>query len=319
MIDRLRAFSSIGLALGLLATAAAAQPLRSVTLPDALAYPEGVGLDPAGFVYTASAVDGTVVRTSLKDGRSTVLVQPGILLRTSKADFPRVLGIKRDAANRLWLMGGRTGKVFVVDARSGKLIKEISTPGEGGVLNDAVVTADAAYVTDTLRPILWRIPIKGNQIGEAEPWIRFGGTPIAYSEGLNLNGIALSRDGRSLVVVQMDKGLLFKIDRASKAITPIDTAGQALSGGDGLVLDGTRLYLVRQPEAEVVTLDLTPDLRSARVISRFKDPALAWPATAAKVGNDLLVVNSQFDKNGTNNPVRPFGLAVIPTARLAGK
>lgn len=319
MIIHPRVLLGAGLALALISTGGMAQSVRHLTLPENLTYPEGIGFDPAGYVFTASASDGAVVRTSLRDGRSTLLVGPGILLRSDSAAFPRMLGIKFDAAGRLWIMGGRTGKVFVVDASSGRLIKQLSTPGGGGVLNDAVVTANAVYVTDTLRPILWRIPLQGDRIGNAEAWINLDGTPIAYSAGLNLNGIAISASGSSLIVVQMDKGLLFKVDIATKVITPIDVGKAALSGGDGLVLDGTTLYVVRQPEAEVVTLKLAPDLRSGQVIARFKHPALSWPATAVKVGDELVVVNSQFNKQDSKDPTLPFTLAVIRVSKSATK
>jgi hypothetical protein len=42
-------------------------------------------------------------------------------------------------------------------------------------------------------------------------------------------GIAATPDGRSLIVVQMTKGLLFKLDIATKKVTAIDTAGADLS------------------------------------------------------------------------------------------
>ena len=319
MTSRLQISLAMGVGLALVGHSAMAQSVRAIPLPAELHYPEGIGYDPDGYVFTASASDGAVVRTSLKDGSSTTITKPGVLLRGSSANFPRILGIKVDGSKRLWIAGGRTGKIFALDSRSGRLIKELVVAGEGSVLNDAVATREAVYVTDTLRPILWRIALSGNGIGEPEPWINFGGTPIEYADGLNLNGIAIDPTGRSLIVVQMDKGLLFKIDVNTKAIAPIDIGGADLSGGDGLVLDGTTLYVVRQPAAEIVSLQLAPDLSSARVVSRYRSPVLQWPATAAKVGNDLLVVNSQFNKQGSGNPTVPFTVSVIPVAALGPK
>ncbi|HJT42925.1 MAG TPA: hypothetical protein VJ750_05430 [Rhizomicrobium sp.] len=309
-----------GLAFCLLSTAATAQAIREIQLPAELSYPEGIGYDAAsGHIYTASALDGVVVRTNLRSGASDIVAKPGVILPADSKVFPGALGMKVDRAKRLWLAGGRTGKIHVLDTRDGSLIKTIATPGEGGVLNDTVVTQDYVYVTDTFRPILWRVPVNGDQIGEAEAWIDFKDTPIDYTAaGPKLNGITLTPDGKNLIVVHMGKGLLFKISIATRAITPIDIGTDTVQGGDGLALDGTTLYVVRQPAAEVVTIKLAADLNTGKVVSRLTDPTFKWPATAVKVGDELLVVNAQFNKRATNDPVRPFSVTAIPVSRLGG-
>jgi Cu-Zn family superoxide dismutase len=113
--------------------------------------------------------------------------------------------------------------------------------------------------------------------------------------------------------------LLFRIGVEDKQIVPIDIGGESVATGDGLVLDGRTLYVVRQGEQEIVTIDLAADLSKGRVVSRFKDPALAWPATAVKVGDRLLVVNTQFNRRGTKDPVLPFSIVGVPVALLSGK
>ncbi|HKQ45881.1 MAG TPA: hypothetical protein VJS47_10860 [Rhizomicrobium sp.] len=308
------------LAFCLLSSVAAAQAIREIQLPAELSYPEGIGYDAAsGHIYTASALDGIVVRTNLRSGASEIIAKPGVILPDDNKVFPGALGMKVDRAKRLWLTGGRTGKIHVLDTRDGSLIKTIATPGEGGVLNDTVVTQDYVYVTDTFRPTLWRVPVNGSQIGEAEAWIDLKGSPIDYSQqGPKLNGVTLTPDGKDLIVVHMGNGKLFKIGIATRAITPIDIGTDTVQGGDGLALDGTLLYVVRQPAAEVVTVKLASDLSSGKIVSRLTDPAIKWPATAVKVGDELLVVNAQFNKRATNDPVRPFSVTAIPVSRLGG-
>jgi Cu-Zn family superoxide dismutase len=227
--------------------------------------------------------------------------------------------MKLDTAARLWVAGGRTGRAAVVDARSGKVLKrfETTTPA-ASLINDVALVGTAAFFTDTFTPTLWRVTTRGDQIGELEPWLAFAGTPLQYAEGPNLNGILATPDGRHLVVIQMNKGLLFRIDIADKRVSAIDVGGAPLSGGDGLVLDGTTLYVVRQTEEEIVTLELSADLGTGRVRNRFKNPALAWPATAAKAGNRLLVVNSQFNRRANGSAKTPFEIVGIPLAMLAG-
>ena len=121
------------------------------------------------------------------------------------------------------------------------------------------------------------------------------------------------------VVVQMNKGLLFRVDVADKQITAIDLGGESVATGDGLVLDSQTLYVVRQGEQEIVTIDLAGGSRQGSRVSRFKDPALAWPATAVKAGDRLLVVNTQFNKRTTKDPVMPFSIVAVPVSRLTGK
>ena len=301
----------------LLAGDALAQPLATYSLPAEVRFPEGVALDRAtGALYTAGAEDGLVVRLDPATGRSTVVAPAGVALQTPV--FPGALGMELDGAGRLWMALGRSGGMAVIDSRSGALIKRFAGGREGSLINDVTVTGQAAYFTDTFNPVLWRVPVQVGTIGELEPWIDFTGTALEWGPGANINGIAATPDGATLIVVQMAKGLLFTIDTASRKVTPIDLKGETVPGADGLVLDGATLYVVRQPAAEIVTLRLAPDMKSASVVSRFTDPALAWPATAAKSGSDLVVVNTQFNKRTTNDATTPFTLVRVPVARLQG-
>ncbi len=307
LFSRMIMLSAILLLTGTIAAGALASDINTISLPDELKYPEGIAHDNSGHIYTASAEDGTVLRYELNTGNWDVLIAGDVLLPEGDV-FPGLLGMKVDSADRLWLTGGRTGKIFVIDTDNSNVIKSMAPP-EAGLLNDVVVAAGAAYVTDTIHPRLWKIPLNGADIGEPEVWIELQDTPIHYDEGRNLNGIAMTPDGKTLIVVQMDKGLLFKIDVDTKTITPIDVAGEILTNGDGLVLDGNTLYVIRQADEEIVTVQLDPGFASGKVISRFTDPALQWTATAAKVGDELLVVNVQ---QAVNQRSHHFQLPLFP-------
>ena len=301
-----------------LAAPTAIAQVQFVSLPEKQQYPEGVAVS-GDHMFTASADDGIVTRTNLRDGGVTVLAEPETLLPTGESGFPRMLGMKVDRWGRLWIAAGRTGKILVLDSDDGRLIKEMAVSASGSLLNDLVVTEDAAYVTDTLKPFLWRVPVSESAIGDPEPWIDFTGSALEYEAGRNLNGIALTSDGSGLLVIQMDKGVLFRIDLATKEVAQVDTGDEDISGGDGLQVHGDLLYLVRQPYAEVVTIRLASGDLSGEVVSRFGDPALLWPATAALSENALLVVNSQFDRRGEGEPQRPFSVAAIPLSALRGE
>jgi Cu-Zn family superoxide dismutase len=311
---------SAGLSAGLVAQAPKAEPLVPIALPAEARFPEGIAFDATRQVfYTASAETGAVVEVARKDGAARVVIPPGILAPAGTQTFPVALGMKIDMANRLWIAGGRTGRMFVVDLKSGRIVKQVVTPNPANsLINDVAIAAGAGYFTDTRTPMLWRLASKGTQILDLEPWLSFADTPVQYDAGANLNGIAATSDGAALVVVQMGKGLLFAIDVASKAVRRIDTTGIDLTGGDGLVISGSTLYVVRQPAGEIVTLALAPDLASAKLLTRFRDPQLAWPATAVLVDNNaLVVVNSQFNTRVAKAQREPFTFLTVPLSRLA--
>ncbi len=294
----------------------AASVVTARPLPDTVAYPEGIAYDPdEGVYYTASAVDGAVVKVKVSDNSATLVV-PGGQLVPAGAEFPAMLGMKLDEDKRLWLAGGVTGKLHVVDTKTGKTLTTLDTPTTpGGLLNDLTFTSDAAYVTDTLRPILWRVSRTGGQIGKLEPWLKLD-PAIAYADGPNINGIVSTPDGKTLLLVQMNKGLLWKVDVATKAITAVDLKGALLGRADGLVLDGQRLYAICQETSEVIAVDLAADFASGAVVGRLKDDRFVAPATAFKTADKLFVVVTQFSKRDDNAAAKPFAVYEMPIAAI---
>jgi Cu-Zn family superoxide dismutase len=311
--------STVAIVQPLAAQPATVQALERYDLPADVTFPEGIAYDPAsGSIYTASALTGTLVRVSAGTKAAEIVAPAGVLVPGGMATtFPAVLGMKLDGRNRLWIAGGRSGRFLIVDAKTGKVLKQLDVPDPSrSLVNDVALIGTTGYFTDTRVPTLWRIEAKGDEIGSVEPWLDFGGTPLQYYEGANLNGIAATPDGQSLIVVQMGKGLLYRIDVKTKAVTPIDTGGADLTGADGLVLDGRTLYVVRQTAVEIATVQLSADLSKGTVTARLKDPLLAWPATAVKVGERLLVVNTQFNVRNDKKETRPFTIASVPLSRL---
>lgn len=285
-------------------------------LPATVSFPEGIAYDAAaGALYTASAEDGAVVRVNASTGEAVVVSPAGRLMPAGPTTFPGPLGMEVDSSSRLWIAGGFTGKVWIVNTNDGAIVKDVTVPTTPkSLLNDVAIVGTTGYFTDTFVPTLWRLAVDGSAI---EPWLDLSGTAIEYgAEGPNLNGITVTADGRTLVVVHMGKGLLFKIDIATKGISQIDTGGADLTTADGLVLDGDTLYVIRQGAQEIVSLRVDAALTSATVVSRFAD-GLAWPATAARVGDDLIVVNTQFNTRDANATVRPFTLLRVPVSRLS--
>ena len=292
-----------------------------IELPASVSFPEGVAYDAAsGSLYTASAEDGIVVRINASTGASEVVTPAGTLMPAGTTTFPGPLGMEMDGSNRLWIAGGFTGKVWVVNTADGAVVNEVTVPtAPKSLINDMAVVGATGYFTDTFVPTLWRLSAEGGTFGAIEPWLDLTGTPIDYGvDGPKLNGITVTPDGQTLLVVHMGQGRLFKIDIATKAVTEIETAGADLTTADGLVLEGDTLYVIRQGAQEVVNLRLNADRTSGTVVSRYTE-GLTWPATAVRVGDDLVVVNTQFNTRSDSTTTRPFVLVRVPVALLGAQ
>jgi Cu-Zn family superoxide dismutase len=278
-------------------------------LPGEQVFPEGVAYrSDTGDFYVGSTTDGTVFRGNVEGGskEAEVFLEPESDGRTT------AIGMEVDEEGRLYIAGGDTGRIFVYDTESADQIRRLDTPdAEATFLNDVAVTPDGdAYFTDSMRPVLFRVTSTGDGVGDAEPWLNFEGTPAEYEEGFNFNGIDATEDGRYLVAVKSNTGELFRIDTESKEVVEINLEGETLANGDGLLLDGRTVYVVRNEQGLIVPVKLSGEYISGEVGEPFTNPSFAFPTTLAKTDGRLLVVNSQFDKQ-EGEPELPFTVSSV--------
>jgi len=287
------------------------------TIPGASVFPEGIAVDrrnsddddddddSAKSFFVSSTTDGTIFKGSLK-GRTLAPFAPG------GADGRTTATGLAAGKGRLFVAGAATGKAFVLSTKDGSTLKVLDgkAPSSDTFINDVTLAGGHAYFTDSRRPVILRASTRGATVGELEPWLDLTGTPFVYQTGFNANGIVSYDDGKVLVVVQSNTGKLFRISTRSKRVREIDLGGATVENGDGLVAHGSRLYVVRNADNEVVEVKLRNGKRSGRIEGRITSSLFAFPTTAARVGNRLLVVNSQFDKRG-GTPVLPFTVASV--------
>src|SRR6185369_16065386 len=70
------------------------------------------------------------------------------------------IGLKVDGRGRIFVAGGSTGKAFVYDAATGQdLATYTLTLASPTFINDVVLTADAAWFTDSRNAALYRVPL----------------------------------------------------------------------------------------------------------------------------------------------------------------
>ncbi len=272
-------------------------------IPGDTVFPEGIAVDPnSDRFYVGSTDDGTIYQGDVTDpdGGTEVFLEPRVDERTT------VTGLWVDDAGRLFVAGRDSNRFFVYDTADGSLLADFEPPETPDtLLNDVVVAGDAAYVTDSFRPTIFRIPLDGDQLGEMEPWLDLDDTAITYQSGFNLNGIVASDDQTTLLTVQYNTGELFAINTTSREVTPVDLGGQVLETGDGLVLDGARLHVVLGGPGEIVCVQLDDDFTAGEIVARTTRPEWRAPTTIAATGDRLLVVNSQLNMTASPDEASP--------------
>jgi sugar lactone lactonase YvrE len=281
---------------------------------DAGIFPEGIAVRGDTF-YVGSTTDGTIYRGDVDEA-----VAMPFLLPDNSEGRTFAVGMKVDGRT-LFVAGGPTGQVFAYDVRSGELTGQwsVADPTDAAnptFLNDiAIDRSGDVYVTDSLRPALYRIDARDRRTDDVEAlptFVDFTGTALQYQPGFNVNGLVVSHDDRYVVVAQTNTRRLFRIAVRDRSVTPVDLDGELVQG-DGLVLRGRTLYAIDNFATPfVVRIDLERGLTEGTVVSRTTDPTFNDPTTAALVGRSLLVVNSQFGERTAGVAPGPFTVSRIP-------
>jgi hypothetical protein len=159
-------------------------------------------------------------------------------------------------------------------------------------VNDVVVTKRAAWFTDSMRQFLYKVPIGQNgQLGTPQAVPLTG--DIVFQSGFNVNGIDATPNGKKLIIVQSNTGKLFKVNRSG--VTRLINLGGATVPGDGLLLQGKRLYaVVRSPQDGILVIRLRPNLLSGTVVRTITNSDLDDPTTVDAHGSRLYAVNARF-------------------------
>lgn len=275
---------------GLVATPVTAQPLPlRIDLPDGW-QPEGIAVS-RGFLYSGSLVGGGIYRADLHSGAGSVL--PG-----TQGIAAVGLAISPDG-RLLFAAGGPTGTATVIDVQSGATVATYDlTDAAETFVNDVVVTPDAAWFTDSVNQVLYRVALERDGRPGAATTVPLTGD-IAYSDGFNVNGIEAAGGGDVLILVQSNTGQLFAVDADSGVAAEIDLGGDDVSNGDGILLRGRTLYVVENFDQVITTVQLSPDLASGRVVAHTSDPGFDVPTTIARRGAWLYAINARFSTTPT--------------------
>jgi len=286
------------LAAGTMSGAAAAAFPDTLPLPDGW-LPEGIATGTGTTIYSGSRADGSIWKGDLRTGEGEILVD---------TDGRVAVGLKVDRG-LLFVAGGPTGDAYVYDAGTGEEVAVLDLTDGSAFVNDVIVTRDAAWFTDSLSAVLYRVALGpgGTPTGEVEPVPLSGDWQQVV--GFNANGVAATPDGRTLLVVNSTTGILYNIDPGTGEAVAVDTGDAALASGDGILLHGRTLRVVRNSLNEVVELQLSPDLLSATLIDTLTDPDFDVPTTIALHGSRLYVVNARFSTPPT--PATEYNIVLV--------
>ena len=120
----------------------------------------------------------------------------------------------------------------------------------------------------------------------------------------------MTKDGKYLIVVVSISGKLYRIDKATKAISEI-SLNATVQSGDGILLEGNTLYISRNATGQIFPVVLNADYTQGTVGAGFGSNLL-FNTTMAKVGDYFLVVNGQLNRrSGTTPPVLPFSVSRV--------
>jgi len=276
----------LALAITLVASPAVAidQPFPDVIqLPNGFR-PEGIAIGAGTTFYTGSLGGLGVYRGDVRTGEGATFI-PG--------NGRTFVGMKVDDRGLLWIAGGGTGAGYAFDATTGEQLASFQFASAPTFVNDVIVTRDAAWFTESMRPTLYRVEIgPSGEIGAAVAVDLTG--KIEFVAGFNLNGIAATPDGSTLIVVNSTTGKLYAIDTETITTQQIDLGGATMTQGDGILLHGQTLYVVRNRMNQIAVIELSPDLTSGAVVGVITSPAFDVPTTIALHGTALYAVNARF-------------------------
>ena len=265
--------------------------------------PEGITTGKRGSFFVGSIPSGDIYGGSLRTGAGRIVVD-------APADRSAV-GIKIDRRNRIFVAGGaqspaKTKGIWVYDAETGGQVRSYPIP-DAGFINDVVLTKRAAYFTDSAVQRFYKIPIgRKGALGELQTIPITG--DFVYTPGFNANGIESARGGKVLIMVKSSTGELFRVDPVSGASEEIEL-DKAVTNGDGLLLQGRKLYVVRNQNDLVAVVKLRRNLSEGDYRRELTREEFEVPTTIARSGGRLYVVNAKFMRP---NPDQSYEVVKVP-------
>ncbi|GGK14226.1 hypothetical protein GCM10011583_52740 [Streptomyces camponoticapitis] len=249
--------------------------------------PEGIAIGGGPYAYMGSLADGAIRRADLRTGESRTVL--------AGATGGAATGLKLDRDGLLYISGGLSASIRVLDTRTNRLTATYQ-PTAAGFVNDVILYGDRAWFTNSHAPVLYAVPRGHRRRGDDLREVPLGGEwEQAPAGSISANGIETTPDGRALIVVNSPIGKLFRVDPKTGHATVITLKGaENVINGDGLLRVGDTLYVVQNRLNLITVFDLDARARTATLRRSITAPTFDVPTTAARFGNRLYLVNARF-------------------------
>jgi sugar lactone lactonase YvrE len=268
-----------------LAMPAAAAPAEVIILPDATSA-EGIAAGNGTTFYAGDLFAGDIFRGDIQQGAAELFINApaGRMAVGMAADVEHDL---------LFVAGGFTGQGYVYDTLTGATVATYQFGvADTSLINDVALTNDGAWFTDSFQPRLYFVPVNEAGVPGSFVTLELTGPAAEVSGQFNLNGIQATPNGKTLIVAHSTNGELYTVDPRSGASATI--TGVSVPSVDGIVLLGKRLWAVQNTN-QVTRVQLSAHLTSGVIEEVITSDLFQTPATAARFGSRLAVVNAKFD------------------------
>ena len=287
---------------------------------DALeSYPEGIAYDKATNVYYVSSARLGHIGKVTPEGSYSILYPDSNLKSTYGVkvhpDGKRLFVCAGDAnyskytspATRMMM-----ARLIILDLKTGKKLSDIDlstlVPGKHFPNDIAFDRQNNAYITDSYAGTIYKV----TDDGKASV---FAKDDLFKTEGVGLNGIAFHPNGY-LIVDNSAKGQLYKVELKNPKDVKKVAIDQYFLGADGLILSdkNTLTMVVNGGTNKIFQLSSNDNWQSAKIsASTLVTDRFTYPSTATQNGNDIWVMNTQFNQLLDSNtvPVKKFAIQKV--------
>jgi len=270
----------------------------STTFPEQIFVPDG--FSPEGIVsgngtefFVGSLLAGAIYKGDFRTGEGFILVP--------QQEGRAAVGLDYDERTDFLYVAGAYSVAYVYNATTGIEIAEIELTAATfpfTIINDCIVTREAAYFTDSFQPFFYRLPLMNNgQLPDPilVETIPLSGDFLFVPGDINANGIVASSSGKELIIGNLATGLIYLVNPLTGLAHEIDLGGGNLASVDGLVLQGRTLYGVQNNLNQIGVVELAPDFTAGEIVGTIVHPEFKIPTTATIFGSSIYAINARFD------------------------
>jgi sugar lactone lactonase YvrE len=243
-------------------------------------------------------------------------LRTGVVRLLRAADGRPTTGLKYDErSGYLFAARGESGWATILDAGTGDIVADFQLASNQSYVNDVVVTPSAAYFTESLRPLIYRVPLDrtGRPAGAFDVLELSGDfvqAPLpcrGVRSPITSNGIEATANGEWLILNTFVDGALYRVDPTTGDARRIDLGRASLCFADGNLLVGRTLYVMQNVLGRMAVVRLSLADLSGRVDGYVAGP---YPMTTmARYQTSIYAVTAVFESLPARRQVMRFSLA----------